>query len=124
VEDSTKDLQLHIYVAECIFHYGLVTGAWNAACSFWPMVARAIDFALALQAPTGEIYWARNKEGVADPMALLTGSSSIFMRFNCALSMAERQGLMRPEWEESLKRRAMHPVQSESNQHDQVTLSP
>ncbi|PKN33066.1 MAG: phenyltransferase domain-containing protein [Deltaproteobacteria bacterium HGW-Deltaproteobacteria-19] len=104
VEDSSKDSNFSSYAAVGVFHYGLVTGDWDDAFSFWPMVEGGIEFALALQAPTGEIYWARNKEGVADPMALLTGSSSIFMSVKCALAMAERQGLKRPRWEEALKK--------------------
>jgi len=43
------------------------------------IVSRGIQYAINLQAPDGEIYWARNKNGAIDKMALLTGSSSIYM---------------------------------------------
>ncbi|MCK7511326.1 MAG: hypothetical protein MZV70_49555 [Desulfobacterales bacterium] len=48
----------------------------------------AIDFALSLQAPQGEIHWAISPQGHVDPMALLTGSSSIYMSIKCALALA------------------------------------
>ena len=54
----------------------------------WPTVKAGINYAVNLQAPTGEIYWARNGRGVVDPMALLTGSSSIYMSLKCALAIA------------------------------------
>jgi hypothetical protein len=64
----------------------------------WPAVEKAIDFALSLQAPTGEIYWAKSPELKVDPMALLTGSSSIFMSIKCALAIARQMGVNRPDW--------------------------
>jgi len=104
VEDSTKDSNFSAYIAVGVFHYVLVTGDVEFAASLWPTVVSGIDYALGLQAPTGEIHWARNKEGVADPMALLTGCSSIYMSVKCALALAARLGLKRPRWGEALKR--------------------
>jgi hypothetical protein len=57
-----------------------------------------------MQAATGEIPWARNGEGVVDPMALLTGSSSIYMSIKCGLAIASRIGRSRPEWEQALEK--------------------
>jgi len=52
-----------------------------------------------MQAPDGEIYWARNRDGVIDKMALLTGCSSIYMSIKCALAVAEVLGIKRPSWQ-------------------------
>ncbi len=104
VEDTTKDSNFSSYIAVGVFHYVLVTGDLEFAASLWPTVVAGVDYALGLQAPTGEIHWARNKDGVADPMALLTGSSSIYMSVKCAMALAARLGLKRPRWEEARKR--------------------
>lgn len=65
----------------------------------WPSVQRGIDFALSLQTDRGEIYWAKSPEGKVDPMALLTGSSSIYMSLKCALSIAQLLGIKMAGWE-------------------------
>jgi len=65
----------------------------------WPSVQRGIDFALSLQTDRGEIYWAKSPEGKVDPMALLTGSSSIYMSLKCALSIAQLLGIRVARWE-------------------------
>jgi hypothetical protein len=98
-EDQTKDANLSSYVAVGVFHHYLVTGDMAFLRSMWPTVRAGIEYAVDLQAPTGEIYWARNREGVVDPMALLTGSSSIYMSIKCALAIAARLGRNRPDWE-------------------------
>ena len=58
----------------------------------WPTVSGAVDFALGLQAPGGAIHWAVSPEGNVDPMALLTGSCSIYMSLKCALAIARMRG--------------------------------
>jgi len=65
----------------------------------WPSVQRGIDFAISLQTDRGEIYWAKSPEGNVDPMALLTGSSSIYMSLKCALSIAQLLGIRMARWE-------------------------
>jgi hypothetical protein len=62
-------------------------------------VKAGITFALSLQAPGGEIHWAISPEGRIDPMALLTGSCSIYFSINCALAIAAKLGFKMPEWE-------------------------
>lgn len=65
----------------------------------WPCVQKGVDFALSLQTDRGEIYWAKSPEGNVDPMALLTGSSSIYMSLKCALSIAHLLEIEMPHWE-------------------------
>ncbi len=68
----------------------------------FPVVERAIDFALDSQHPTGEIEWDADPERVEGKGALLTGSSSIYSSLRCAIAAAERLGRERPDWELSL----------------------
>ena len=104
VQDRTRDANLTAYVAVGVYHYYLLTADRGAVAALWPTVERAIDFALSLQAPTGEIYWAVSPEGSVDRMALLTGSSSIFMSIKCALALAVLVGEKRPAWRLALDR--------------------
>ena len=87
--DSTKDTNFSSYIAVGVFHHYLITHDVQFLESMWPAVAKGIQYAIDMQAPEGEIFWARNKEGVIDRMALLTGCSSIYMSIKCALAIAE-----------------------------------
>ncbi|UCF90694.1 MAG: phenyltransferase domain-containing protein [Desulfobacterales bacterium] len=102
VEDRTRDGNLSAYIAVGVLHYYLITRDPAFLDRMWPTVAAAIDFALGLQAPEGEIYWAISPEGQVDPMALLTGSSSIYMSIKCALAIADLLGHSRPGWRRGL----------------------
>lgn len=101
-EDKTRDANMSSYIAVGVFHYYLLTGDTAFLKEMWPTVRAGIDFALSLQASSGEIYWAKSPEGVVDPIGLLTGSSSIYMSLKCALSMAERLGRKPSGWNEAL----------------------
>lgn len=76
-EDRTRDANFSAYTAVGIYHYHLATGDLEFVAKMWPMVKAAVDFALGLQASTGEIHWAISPQGRVDPMALLTGSCSV-----------------------------------------------
>lgn len=97
-EDRTRDSNMTAYVAVGVFHHYLLTRDRAYLGRMWPTVERAIDFALRLQAPGGEIHWAISPEGEVDPMALLTGSSSVLMSLRCALAVAEQLDWRRPDW--------------------------
>ncbi|MEN6475333.1 MAG: phenyltransferase domain-containing protein [Syntrophaceae bacterium] len=103
-EDRTKESNMSSYLAVGIFHYYLITRDHDFLKAFWPAVSAGIDFALGMQGPGGEIYWARNAKGEIDPMALLTGSSSIFLSLRCGLAMAALLGKRMPAWEKGLVR--------------------
>ncbi len=104
VEDWTREPNFSTYVAVGVFHYYLVTGDKAFVEEMWPTVRAGIDFAVHMQAPTGEIYWAKKKDGSIDRMALLTGSSSIYMSLKCALSIAYLMGERRVDWYASLRK--------------------
>ncbi|OEU66630.1 MAG: phenyltransferase domain-containing protein [Desulfobacterales bacterium PC51MH44] len=101
-EDTTRDTNMSSYIAVGVFHYYLVTGDLTFLKKMWQTVKSAINFALSLQAPGGEVYWAISPKGEVDTMALLTGSSSVYMSIKCALAIAKQLGYNIPAWEKGL----------------------
>ena len=101
-EDKTRDANLSSYIAVGVLHHYLITGEYGFLERMWETVAAAINFALRLQTPEGEIHWAISPEGKVDPMALLTGSSSIYMSIKCALAIANILGHPAPAWNSAL----------------------
>lgn len=102
--DRTRDTNLSSYLAVGLLHYYLITEDIAFLEEMWLVMQRAIDFALRQQAAGGEIYWALNPQGAVDPMALLTGSSSVYMSLKCALLIARRLGREKPNWHQGLQR--------------------
>lgn len=103
-EDTTKESNQSSYIAVGVFHYYLVTQDRPFLEYIWPTVSAGIDYAVNLQGPGGQIYWARDVNGTPDRMSLLTGSSSIYMSLKCALLLAFLLGESRPQWQEALRR--------------------
>jgi len=102
--DKTRDANMSSYVAVGVWHYYLITGEISILQEMWQTIAGAMAFTLSLQTSEGAVYWAINPEGKIDPMALLTGSSSIFMSLKCAIAIAKRLGRQVPAWESALAR--------------------
>ncbi|MBU2549234.1 MAG: phenyltransferase domain-containing protein [Proteobacteria bacterium] len=100
-EDRTRDTNMSSYLAVGVLHHHLITGDRAFLEAMWPAVRAGLDFALGLQAPSGEIYWAMSPEGRVDPVGLLTGSSSVFMSLKCGLTIARLLGRDRPDWREA-----------------------
>ena len=90
--DKRRDANMTAYIAVGLLHYFLITNDKDFLHSMWPTVRKATQFALSLQAPTGEIYWALDPQGRLDQMALLTGSSSIFKSLQSAATIAHILG--------------------------------
>jgi hypothetical protein len=103
-EDTTKDSNLSSYIAVGVYHHYLTTGDTAFLKRHWRTLEAGIDYAVALQAPTGEIHWAKNGAGITDRMALLTGSSSVFMSLKCALAVASLLKKRCPSWEAALSK--------------------
>jgi hypothetical protein len=101
-EDKTRDANMSSYIAVGVFHHYLITADLYFLKQMWQTVAQAINFALGLQTSSGEIHWAISPEGKVDPMALLTGSSSIYMSLKCALAIAKILGYPAAGWHEAL----------------------
>ena len=102
-EDKTRETNMSAYLAVGLFHYYLATGDDVFLKEMWETMRGGIDFALNLQTAKGEVYWAVSPEGKIDKMALLTGSSSIYMSLKCAISIARIMGHDKPAWKASLK---------------------
>jgi hypothetical protein len=90
------------YIAMGLWHSQLAAPNADFLAALWPTLARAIDWVVSLQLPSGAIAWA-SKNGKVWRAPLVTGSSSIHGSLVCALRIAERLDHDRPEW-----RRALH----------------
>jgi hypothetical protein len=100
--NSIKESNFSSYVAVGAFHHYLITRDIQFLEKMWDTVSQGIQYAINLQSPDGEIYWAKNKNGAIDKMALLTGSSSIYMSIKCALAIAGLLGKKRPRWQKAM----------------------
>ena len=102
VKERTLDTNVTSYVANGVWHHYACTRDAGFLEAMFPVVERAIDFALDHQHPTGEIEWDADPARTEGKGALLTGSSSIYSSLRCAIAAAERLGRERPDWELSL----------------------
>ena len=104
VEEPRRDPNVCAYIAAGVWHHFLITSDTGFLDTMWATVEPAIDFAVSLQQPGGEIIWSVDPDGTLGRYALLTGSSSIVFSLRCAIAIAERLGRERPEWELALGR--------------------
>ena len=86
MKEHTLDTNVTCYVANGVWHHYLCTGDTGFLEAMFPVVERAIDFALDNQHPTGEIEWDADPARVDGKGALLTGSSSIYSSLRCAIA--------------------------------------
>lgn len=103
-EDRTRESNMSAYIAVGVFHYWLITGDRDFLQGMWDTVRRAIDFAVSLQHTSGECFWAVSPQGKTDPMALLTGCSSIYMSLKCARAIAAELGIAGSHWRSEIQR--------------------
>ena len=106
VSDPAADANFCAYVATGAWHHYLATGKEAFLVELWPAVQAGVEFALSLQAPGGEILWARDAAGRPSAPALLTSSSCIHLSLGCALEIASVLGLERPRWQAARHRLA------------------
>jgi hypothetical protein len=99
IEDERRDTNVSTYVAVGAWHHWRITGDVGFLEEVFPMIDRAMGFALRLQQPGGEVLWSLEPDDLrpAD-YALLTGSSSVLLSLRCASVIAEVLGIDRPEW--------------------------
>lgn len=98
-EDRTCESHMAAYIAVGLFHTWLMNKDARLLKQMWPVMEKAMDYAVSLQTSGGEIYWAKSPEGRVDPMSLLAGSSSIYMSLKCAISIAILLGRQKKHWE-------------------------
>jgi hypothetical protein len=67
--------------------------------AMWPVVESAVEFALGLQQPGGEVLWSVDPDGRRARYALLTSTSSIHHSVRCASAIASWLGRDRPDWD-------------------------
>ena len=103
VVDPTLDANFSSYIAVGLWHHWLATADISFASEMWPVVERAIDFTLDLQADSGAVLWARDDHYRPWPRGLLTSSSCIFFSLRCAVGLATLLGQDRPDWELALE---------------------
>lgn len=103
VQNETLDANFSSYIAVGLWHHWLATNDGVFVSEMWPVVERAIDFTLDLQAESGAIMWARDSHGRPWPRGLLTSSSCIYLSLRCAIGLAIVVGTQRPDWELALE---------------------
>jgi hypothetical protein len=99
VVDPTLDANFTAYFAAGAWHHYVATGEPGFLEQTWSAVERAMGFILELQAPSGAILWARDRDYKAWPGGLITSSSCIYLSLRCAVAIAETLGEERPDWE-------------------------
>ena len=103
-KELTKDSNHSSYVASGVWHHYLATHNKNFLREMWEMVEQGINFALSMQQPTGEIFWARDAKGNVWPSAPLAGCACIWNSLQDALKIANVLGYKRPDWREASDR--------------------
>jgi GH15 family glucan-1,4-alpha-glucosidase len=98
VLDPMVDVNQCAYVAVGMWQWWQVTGDRRLPEQMWPHVRRALDLVCDMQAPSGEVYWARDG-AVPRREALLTGSASMYQSLRCGIALAELWEEPQPEWE-------------------------
>lgn len=102
VVDVTLDANFTAYLATGVWHHYLATGEESFLVASWNAIERATSFVLGLQAPSGAVLWARDRDYQPWPGALVTSSSCIYLSLRCAVAVAETLGEERPDWELAL----------------------
>jgi hypothetical protein len=102
--EMTKDSNHSSYVASGVWYHYLVTHDRKFLRDMWEMVERGIGFALNLQQPSGEIFWARDAKGNVWTSAPLAGCTCIWKSLLDALKIAGVLKLKRPDWQEAADR--------------------
>jgi len=99
VTDPAAESHHAAYVAVGAWHEYLVTGDEGYALTMWPTVRRAVQWALGLRTPRGEVLWERDAAGAPGAYALLSGCSSIHQSLRCAVALAKLADDPQPDWE-------------------------
>ena len=99
VNEAAGESNHAAYVAVGVWHEHQLTGDTEFVTRMWPTVRRAIEYAIGLQTPRGEIIWQRDAGGAPAGYALLTGCASMCQSLRCAVALAELAGQPRPDWE-------------------------
>jgi hypothetical protein len=91
-EDPRKETHRAAYAAVGVWTHYRVTGDRSFLAEHWPTVRDAVEFALAQQADTGEIYWTVDEDGEPHEDALVSGCASVYKSLAAAAGVADRLG--------------------------------
>ncbi|MCX6005282.1 MAG: hypothetical protein NT082_06385 [Chloroflexi bacterium] len=97
-KDTYKVSHAISYIAVGVWHHYLVTGNLSFLDKMWPSVRAAINYVMDMRGPNGEIYWARDTEGVLCPSAQIASCSSSYLSIRCALKIADLLGEEHNDW--------------------------
>jgi hypothetical protein len=92
------------YFAVGVWHHYLISEDDDFLTAMWPIVDKAIGFALSLQSEHGEIAWGVDASGKPLGDALVTGCSSIYKSLECAHNIAVTLGVDRAQWLDARER--------------------
>lgn len=105
VADGTRaETNFVAYAATGVWHHYMVTGNEPFLRELWPVINRALDFVLGLQAESGEVYWALDTRTGINKDALLTGCSSIYRSLDCGIAIAQVLGEPHAHWTRARQR--------------------
>jgi hypothetical protein len=99
VTDPRRDPNVTAYVAAGVWWHHLIFDDPGFVDAMWPVVESAVEFALGLQEPGGEVLWSVDPDGTRARYALLTSTSSIHHSLRCASAIASSLGRARPDWD-------------------------
>jgi hypothetical protein len=102
IEDPRRDTNVTLYVATGLWHHLRIFEDRAFVAEMFPMIERAVEFALSLQEPSGVLLWSLEPPHYG----LLTGSSSAAFSLRCAIGLAQAIGAPRPEWQRAAARLA------------------
>jgi len=110
IADGTRaESNFVAYIATGLWHYYLITEDIKFLQEFWPVLDRAMNFVIRLKGDQGQIYWAEDTTDGIKEDSLITGCSSIYKSFECALNIAATLNIEKPEWQ-STKTDLLHAL--------------
>ncbi len=119
VDGTRAESNFVAYVATGVWHHYLISADRRFLADLWPTLAKAIDFVLRLQAPSGEIYWAQDTRTGINRDALVTGCSSIHKSLECAVHAAVSVGEDPRRWVDA-RRRLGHALRCRPERFDRT----
>jgi hypothetical protein len=103
-EELVKDSNHSSYIATGVWHHYLSNHNKKFLRGMWNAVEKGINFALGMQQPSGEIFWARNAQGNPWPSAPIAGCACAWKSLQDAIKIAETLKIKRPEWHDAADR--------------------
>lgn len=103
-DEMERDTNFASYIATGMWFNYLSTGDKTFLGEMWPVIEKALDFAISLQQPTGEIAWALSETGDVWPGAVLTSACSTWHSIENGIKIAEVLGHDASRWRQAAGR--------------------